>query len=106
MRGVEDSGGFGGGGANGLGSNGTDRSHARGGMSKAALKKKFVTVLRRKAELKMEPIFTAAELYTLHEECHLKSQIDDFGAFIDSLNTENYLLKVGPKRYKLMAASS
>lgn len=124
----------------------SSRPNPRGGMSKAALKKKFVSILRRKSEVKMESTFTAAELYTIHEEANMRNQIDDFGAFIESLNTENYLLvrkrqrthtgmrggdkgcfpywilnraslrvfvclclcvkKIGPKRYKLMTASS
>lgn len=70
----------------------SSRPNPRGGMSKAALKKKFVSILRRKSEVKMESTFTAAELYTIHEEANMRNQIDDFGAFIESLNTENYLL--------------
>lgn len=81
-------------------------AHPRSGMSKAALKKKFVMLLRRKAEVKMEPTFTAAELYTIHEDANMKNAIEDFTAFVESLNIEGYLLKIGPKRYKLVTAFS
>jgi len=74
---------------------------SRGGMSKAALKKKFVTILRNKVEAKGDPTFTAQELYALHEDLNMKYVIDDFGAFIDSLNMEGFLLKSGPRSYKL-----
>jgi DNA helicase MCM8 len=92
--------------SSGVGSAGSGAAHPRSGMSKAALKKKFVMLLRRKAEVKMEPIFTAAELYTLHEDANMKHSIEDFTAFVESLNIEGYLLKIGPKRYKLVTASS
>lgn len=92
----------------GLGSDGSSSRAAnpRGGMSKAAIKKKFVLLLRRKSEVRMDTVFTAAELYALHEDAQMRSHVDDFAAFIDSLNTEGYLLKVGPKRYKLVTVSS
>lgn len=68
------------------------QTSSRGAMSKSALKKKFIGLLRRKAEVKMEPIFTASELYEIHELAHMKHHIEDFNLFIEQLNAENYLL--------------
>ena len=77
---------------------------SRGGRSgsKVALKKQFVSLLRRKAEVRTEPVFSASELYQLHEAAGLKRVVPDFDAFIDALNTDGFLLRCGAKKYKLV----
>jgi DNA helicase MCM8 len=71
--------------------------------SKVALKRQFISILKQRADVRGgNPIFSASELYIAHEAAGLKKYVADFDAFMDALNIDNLLLKVGPKQYKLV----
>ena len=74
-----------------------------GGMSLAKKVKAFVARLTQAAQRRNSAVFAFDELLDVADAMAL--QVDDFRDFVDILNNECYLLKKGPREYKLQLSS-
>jgi DNA helicase MCM8 len=73
------------------------------GMSKGKEVGRFIGRLQKIAEENLNSVFTLQQLYEISQELGIK--VSNFEDFIDSLNTQNYLLKKGNRTYKLMTTN-
>lgn len=69
------------------------------GMSQGKKVKLFVKALNQEAKKKQSCMFTMQEMYKIAGQMGIG--MEDFGRFVEHLNTENYILKKGAKRYQL-----
>jgi len=70
-----------------------------GGMSLAKKVKAYILRLKKAAERRNTTMFTFDDLLDVANSMAL--QVDDFRDFIDIIRNECYLLKQGPKLYKV-----
>ena len=71
-----------------------------GGTSRSKDASKFVMALQKVAQQRSVQVFTTQELYEVAQS--IKLVVPNFEDFIESLNVNNFLLKKGPRLYKLM----
>ena len=84
----------------GRGSLDFSRCHAGSGMSNRSAAKKFVPVLQRTYERRdFNSLFTVQDMRDIATQAQIK--VNDFEAFVASLNDQGYLLKKGPRLYQL-----
>ncbi|DAZ99884.1 TPA: hypothetical protein N0F65_008627 [Lagenidium giganteum] len=74
-----------------------------GGMSLAKKVKAYVSRLMKAAERRNDAMFTFDDLLEVADSMGL--QVDDFRDFVDVLRNECYILKKGPKLYKVQVSS-
>jgi DNA helicase MCM8 len=74
------------------------RSQLGTGMSKKNQPKKFIQQLEKLAEMNRNNLFTFQQLVDLGKKMGVEGNFNDF---IDTLNTQGYLIKNGAKVYKL-----
>ncbi|RKP35475.1 MCM2/3/5 family-domain-containing protein, partial [Dimargaris cristalligena] len=75
------------------------RSQMGTGMSRRAEPKRFISHLQKMVDETYNSTFTYQQLYQAAQVINL--QYDDFQDFVDSLNNQNYLLKIRAKVYRL-----
>lgn len=86
--------------SDGRGSLDFSRCHAGSGMSNRAAAKKFIPILQRAYERRdFNALFTVQDMRDLATQAQVK--VADFEGFIVSLNDQGYLLKKGPRLYRL-----
>ena len=73
-----------------------------GGMSMAKQVKLFVTALNKAASNRGSALFSTDELERFSRDMRL--QVPVFADFLDVLNQQSYLLKAGPRQWKLLSA--
>jgi DNA helicase MCM8 len=73
------------------------------GMSKSKEVSRFVAALHKNALEKNDSVFTAQEMYIIATKIGLNYG-NNFNDFVDNLNTQNYLLKKGANKFKLVTA--
>jgi DNA helicase MCM8 len=73
------------------------------GSSKAKQMTRFVAHLQKLSERNCTSIFTLQDLYTAARDINMKT--DNFEDFVESMNVQNYLIKKGPRTYKLLSSS-
>lgn len=64
--------------------------------------KKFIAVLQRRSEMQSKSVFSVAELREVAQTCSVLGA--DFFDFINTLNTQGFLLKKGKQQYQLLSA--
>ncbi|KAK7080663.1 DNA replication licensing factor mcm8 [Halocaridina rubra] len=79
------------------------RSQHGSGSSNRSQMKKFVSALQRMSDATYKSTFSIDELRQIARQA--KVQVKDFGDFIGNLNHQGYLLKKGPKIYRLSTAN-
>jgi DNA helicase MCM8 len=75
----------------------------KGGMSLAKKVKAYVARLMKAVERKNDAMFSFEELLEVANAMGLK--VDDFRDFVDILRNECYILKKGPRQYKVQVSS-
>ncbi|ORX53904.1 DNA-dependent DNA helicase and ATPase [Piromyces finnis] len=78
------------------------RSQLGTGMSKKNQPKKYIQQLEKIAEMNRNNLFTFQQLSDLGKKMGVEGNFNDF---IDTLNTQGYLIKNGAKVYKLTTSS-
>ena len=78
---------------------GSEGGRAGRAGSKASEAKRFLTSLRRTAELKGRYIFSTSELHSMANDISLR--VKDVATFIAALNEDGELLKAGPGMYRM-----
>ncbi|KAJ1909377.1 DNA replication licensing factor mcm8, partial [Tieghemiomyces parasiticus] len=79
------------------------RSEMGVGMSQRSEPKRFVAHLQKVADETYNDTFTLQQLRQEAQRINLNCK--DFQDFVDALNNQNYLLKKGPKSYRLTTAN-
>ncbi|XP_026285524.1 DNA helicase MCM8 [Frankliniella occidentalis] len=79
-----------------------NRSQNGSGMSSRNKAKKFIAVLQRRSELQSKSLFSAAEMREVAQTCGVMGA--DFFDFVNTLNTQGFLLKKGNQTYQLVSA--
>ncbi len=83
-----------------------DLTTTGGSSSKSSMIKQFVSILQRVSDEKRSDLFNFDEIRVLFEKSYLKiKNINTTGDLINLLNNANYLLKRGPKLYKLASSN-
>jgi len=85
-----------------FGSMNFERSYQGSGMSKRKQVKKFVTELNKIAQRDRNSLFNVDQLKQIAST--LKLQCGSIPDFIESLNVQNYIIKKGPRLYKLQTS--
>lgn len=78
------------------------RSQNGSGMSSRSKAKKFVSILQRRSEIQAKTVFSKSELREVAQNCGVVSS--DFFDFINTLNTQGFILKKGKDLYQLLSA--
>lgn len=79
------------------------RSMNGSGSSKSSMVKKFVAHLQTISDRRKNNIFSYDEIREEAEKVKLNCK--NFGEFIGLLNTQNFILKKGPKLYQLLSSN-
>jgi DNA helicase MCM8 len=70
------------------------------GSSRSKDMSRFVTALQKAAQQRGQSVFTTQEMFEVSQQ--LRLIVPNFDDFVEALNVQNYLLKKGPRLYKLM----
>lgn len=79
------------------------RSQQGSGMTGRAAAKRLVSVLQAAAERNLSSVFSFSQIRQLVNEAGLVFR-EELGHVVESLNHQGYLLKAGPKLYRLETA--
>ncbi|KAF9585923.1 DNA topoisomerase [Lunasporangiospora selenospora] len=78
-----------------------NQSQTQSGRGKTASMKRYVAELQRRAFDNSSNMFSQDQLYKTFQDMRLSGITGGFQSFLDMLNSQNFLLKKGPRTYQL-----